>query len=166
MFAARRSPGLAARLGPETRPTTFRADRWWWYVSGERCPVLWIGQAAVVALPEEIDVTNAGTVQDELLATLNQSAILLIADMGTTNFCDSSGVSAMVRVFRQAVASGSGLRLVVSTPAVQRVLSITGVDRLVDVFPSVAASLAGPYGHPDQAQPDGATAAADTDGAA
>ena len=128
--------------------------------------MLWIGQVAVVTLPEEIDVTNAGTVQDELLATLNQSAIRLIADMSTTNFCDSSGVSAMVRVFRQAVASGSGLRLVDSTPAVQRVLSITGVDRLVDVFPSIAASLAGPYGQPDQAQPDSATAAADTDGAA
>ena len=68
----------------------------------------------------------------------------------------------MVRVFRRAVASGSGFRLVVSTPAVQRVLSITGVDRMVDVFPSVAASLAGPYGQPDQAQPGGATATADT----
>ena len=135
-------------------------------MSQERYPVLWIGHVAVVTLPEEIDVTNAETVQDELLAALNQSAILLIADMSRTNFCDSSGVSAMVRVFRQAVASGSGLRLVVSTHAVQRVLSITGVDRLVDVFPSIAASLAGPYGQPDQAQPDSATAAADTDGAA
>lgn len=133
-------------------------------MSQEHYPVLWIGQVAVVTLPEEIDVTNAETVQVELLASLDQSATLLIADMSKTNFCDSSGVSAMVRVFKRAAASGSGLRLVVSTPAVQRVLSITGVDRMVDVFPSVAASLAGPYGQPDQAQPD--TATADTDGAA
>lgn len=135
-------------------------------MSGEHYPVLWIGQVAVVTLPEEIDVTNAETVQVELLAALDQSPTLLIADMSKTNFCDSSGVSALVRVFTRAAASGSGLRLVVSTPAVQRVLSITGVDRLVDVFPSVAASLAGPCGQPDQAQPDGATATADTDGAA
>ena len=135
-------------------------------MSQERYPVLWIGQVAVVTLPEEIDVTNADTVLDELLAALNQGAILVIADMSRTNFCDSSGVSAIVRVFRQATASGSGLRLVVDTPAVQRVLSITGVDRLVDVFPGVAASLAGPYGQPEQAQPDSATATADTDGGA
>ena len=134
-------------------------------MSGEHYPVLWIGQVAVVALPAEIDVTNADTVQDELLAALDQRAVLLIADMSRTDFCDSSGVSAMVRVFRRAVASGSAMRLVVSTPAVQRVLSITGVDRLVDVFPGVAASLAGPYGQPNQAQPDSAPAAADTDGA-
>ena len=58
------------------------------------------------------------------------------------------------------------MRLVVSTPAVQRVLSITGVDRLVDVYPSVAASLAGPSGQANPAWPDGATAKADTDGGA
>jgi anti-sigma B factor antagonist len=109
-------------------------------VSQERYPVLWIGQVAVVTLPAEIDVTNADTVRDELLAALNQSAVLLIADMSKTNFCDSSGVSAIVRVFRQAVASGGAMRLVVSTPAVQRVLSITGVDRLVDVFRARMAS--------------------------
>ena len=135
-------------------------------MSQERYPVLWIGQVAVVTLPAEIDVTNADPVRDELLAALNQNAIMLIADMSQTNFCDSSGVSAVVCVFRRAVAHGSAMRLVVSTPAVQRVLSITGVDRLVDVFPSVAASLAGPYGDPDQAGPGGSIARADTDGAA
>jgi anti-sigma B factor antagonist len=121
----------------------------------------------VVTLPPEIDVTNAETLQEELLAVLNQSAVLLVADMSKTNFCDSSGVSALVRVFRRAAASGSAVRLVVSTPAVQRVLSITGVDRLIDVYPSVAASMAGSSGQAGQARPDGAAAAkADTDGGA
>ena len=131
-------------------------------MSRERFPVLWLGQVAVVRLPAEIDVTNAGPVGEELLAALNQGAALLIADMSTTTFCDSAGVSAMVRVFRHAATSGRSMRMVVSTPAVQRVLSITGFDRLVDVFPSVAASLAGASGQP---QPDSAIARADTDGA-
>jgi anti-sigma B factor antagonist len=143
-----------------------------WYVSGERYPVLWIGQVAVVTLPAEIDVTIADTVQKELLAVIDEGATLLIADMSKTNFCDSAGVSALVRVFRRASASGSSMRLVISTPAVQRVISITGVDRVVDIFPSVAASLAGPYDEPgqpdgrdarDPARPDPAAAAADTD---
>jgi anti-sigma B factor antagonist len=135
-------------------------------VSQERYPVLWIGQVAVVTLPVEIDVTNADTIGDELFAVLNQSAALLVADMSKTNFCDSSGVSALVRAFRRADASGQAMRFVVSTPAVQRVLSITGVDRLVGVYPSVAASLGDPNGQVDQARPDGATAKADTDGGA
>jgi anti-sigma B factor antagonist len=131
-------------------------------VSQERYPVLWIGQVAVVALPVEIDVTIADSVRDELLAILGQGAVLLIADLSKTEFCDSAGVSALVRTYRQASTSGSAMRLVVSTPSVQRVLSITGVDRLVDVFPSVAASLAGTPGTAALAQPADAT----TDGGA
>lgn len=107
--------------------------------------MLWIGRVAVVTLPAEIDVTNADQVREDLLCVVNQGAALLIVDMSKTTFCDSAGVSALVRTFRRASASSSGLRLVVSTPAVQRVLSITGVDRLLDVFGSVAASMAGPW---------------------
>jgi anti-sigma B factor antagonist len=131
--------------------------------------VLWIGRVAVVALPEEIDVTNADSIGEDLLSVLNQGAVLLVADMSKTTFCDSSGVSALVRTFRRAVANSSGLRLVVGTRAVHRVLSLTGVDRLVDVFPSVAACLAGPYevltqGGGQPGQQESATAKADTDG--
>jgi anti-sigma B factor antagonist len=142
-------------------------------VSQERYPVLWIGQVAVVTLPTEIDVTNADMVREELLSVLNQGAVLLVADLSKTSFCDSAGVGALVRTFRRAATSASVMRLVVSTPAVQRVLSITGIDRLVDTFPSVAASLTGADspsvqggngGQGVQAQPDNATAKADTDG--
>jgi anti-sigma B factor antagonist len=138
-------------------------------VSQERYPVLWIGQVAVVALPVEIDATNADAVREDLLAVLNRGAVLLVADLSKTTFCDSAGVSALVRTFRRAAASASGMRLVVSTPTVQRVLSITGVDRLLDIFPSVAASLAGPYDQVskgDKQSSENATATVDTDGGA
>ena len=136
-------------------------------MSQERYPVLWIGQVAVVTLPPEIDVTNADMVREELASVLNEGAALLIADLSKTGFCDSAGVSALVRTFRRAATGESSMRLVVSTPAVERVLSITGVDRLLETFPSVAASLAGPGGQGGQGgqvQPDTATAKADTDG--
>ena len=124
--------------------------------------MLWIGQVAVVTLPAEIDVTIAEAVRRELLGVLGQGATVLIADLSQTEFCDSAGVSALVRTYRRASASGSAMRLVIGTPGVQRVLSITGVDRLVDIFPSVAASLAGTPGAADFAKPGPATA--DTDG--
>lgn len=133
-------------------------------MSQERFPALWIGQVAVVTLPAEIDVTNADMIREDLLSVLNQGATLLVADLSKTTFCDSAGVSALVRTFRRASASAAGMRLVVGTPAVQRVLSITGVDRLLDVFPSVAASLAGFHDQGDQVPSESATAKADTDG--
>lgn len=111
----------------------------------EFCPVLWIGRAAVATLPAEIDVTNADPIRAELLSVVSQGAALLVADLSRTTFCDSAGVSTLVRTLRRTSANRAVLRLVVNTPAVQRVLSITGVDRLLEVFPSVSAALAGPY---------------------
>jgi anti-sigma B factor antagonist len=138
-------------------------------VSGECYPVLWIGQTAVVTLPAEIDITNAGQVREVLLSVLNQGAVVLIADLSKTTFCDSAGVSALARTFRRADASHSEMRLVVGTPAVQRVLAITGVDRLLDIYSGVTAALRNPHDSTAQseAMPGGNTAAtADTDGGA
>jgi len=127
-------------------------------MSGQHYPVLWIGRTAVVSLPTEIDINNADQVREDLLSVLNQGAVLLVADLSRTTFCDSAGVSALARSFRRAEASQSDMRLVVSTVAVQRVLGLTGIDRLLDIYPSVAASLA--------ASPDSgnATATVDADG--
>jgi anti-sigma B factor antagonist len=124
-------------------------------MSGEHYPVLWIGRTAVVSLPAEIDITNADQVREDLLSVLNQGAVLLIADLSRTTFCDSVGVSALARSFRRAEASQSDMRLVVGTLAVQRVLALTGIDRLLDIYPSVAASLT--------ASPDSENAAATVD---
>src|SRR5712691_10309647 len=108
MFAARRGQVVSRAPRVQRRGLlTFRADRWWWYVSRERYPVLWIGQVAVVTLPPEIDVTNADMVREDLLSVMNQGAVLLIADLSKTTFCDSAGVSALVRTFRRAGASES-----------------------------------------------------------
>jgi anti-sigma B factor antagonist len=114
-------------------------------VSGGRQPV-WVGRIAVTTLPAEVDIANAEQVRDDLLSVVTQDASLVIADMTATTFCDSAGISALVRVARQATAQGSGLRLAASAPAVARVLAITGVDKLIAVYPSVAAALADPGG--------------------
>jgi anti-anti-sigma factor len=129
-------------------------------MSPEHYPVLWIGRTAVVILPAEIDTTNADQVREDLLSVLNQGAALLIADLSKTTFCDSAGVAALARSFRRAEASQSDMRLVIGTLAVQRILTLTGIDRLLDIYPSVAAALA------VSADSGDAAAAAHTDGGA
>jgi anti-sigma B factor antagonist len=110
-------------------------------VSGERQPV-WVGRVAIVSLPAEIDLANAELVRQDLLSVVAQGATRVIADMTATTFCDSAGIAALVRVVQQATARGSGLRLAASAPAVTRVLALTGVDKLIEVCPSVATAMA------------------------
>jgi anti-sigma B factor antagonist len=132
-------------------------------VSAERQPV-WVGRVAIVTLPAEIDLANAELVRQDLLSVVAQGATRVIADMTATTFCDSAGIAALIRVAQYATAHGAELRLAASTPAVTRVLTLTGVDKLIEVSPSVAAAMAGPEGEvagdpapsePGQANPEG-----------
>jgi anti-anti-sigma factor len=108
----------------------------------EQLPLFWYGRTAVVRLPAEIDLTIAGDVREELLSVLNQGADALIADMTGTTFCDSAGIAALIRAARRAAGSGAAMRLATVAPPVLRVLALLGVDRLIDIYPSVDAALA------------------------
>ncbi len=105
-------------------------------------PVRWTGQQALVALPEDIDVSNAGRIREELLSVINRGAEALIVDMTATLSCDHAGAEAVARAYQRAVVSRTELRLVVTSAVVLRMLGMTGVGRLVPVYPSVEAALA------------------------
>ena len=106
------------------------------------CPVQWHGDQAVVTLPEQIDVSNAGQIREELLWVINRGAAALVADMTATISCDHVGADAVARAYQRAVVSGTGLRLVVTAQIVRRVLSLGGLDRLVSIYPSLEAAMA------------------------
>ena len=135
-------------------------------MSGDR-PVVWVGRVAVVTLPAEVDVSNADQIHQDLTALVAQGASLVIVDMSMATFCDSAGVRTLVRAMQTASASGAGLRVAASAPAVTRVLAITGVDRLIEVYPSVAAAMADPgseTAHEDRAVYQEPADQADSDG--
>jgi anti-sigma B factor antagonist len=119
-------------------------------VFGESFPVLWSGRVAVVRLPPEVDLTTADALREALLSVLNQGAHALIADMTATTFCDSAGITALVRAVRRATATGATIRLAVTAPPVLRVFTLVGLNRLIDIYPSVAAARASLPELPDQ----------------
>ncbi len=105
-------------------------------------PVRWMGAQAVVTLPEHIDVSNAGQIREELLSVINRGADEVIADMAATISCDHAGADAVARAYQRAVVSGAQLRLVVTAQIVRRVLSLSGLDRLISIYPSLEAAIA------------------------
>ena len=117
--------------------------KWWWL----SCPMsvspsTWSGRMAVVSAPGEIDLTNAEGFRDALLSALNAGAAGLVADLTSTTFLDSAGVTALVRASRRATAADATLRLAVTAPPVLRVLNLVGIDRLIEVHPSVSDAAA------------------------
>jgi anti-anti-sigma factor len=105
-------------------------------------PVRWTGRQAVVTLPDHIDVSNASAISEELLSLVNRGAAPLIADMTATASCDHAGADAVARAYQRAAANRTQLRLVVTAPIVRRMLTVTGLDRLVPIYPSLEAATA------------------------
>jgi anti-anti-sigma factor len=108
---------------------------------GNSCLVQWTGLRAVVTLPGQIDVANAGQITEQLLSLINRGAAELIADMTATVSCDYAGADAVVRAYQQAAVRGTQLRLVVAAPVVRRVLAVNGLDRLIPIYPDLDAAV-------------------------
>jgi anti-sigma B factor antagonist len=97
----------------------------------------------VITLPGEIDITNSPRLHETLLAVISRQPAVLVADMGATTFCDSSGMGVIVAAYRQAVADGVDMRLVIRHPAARRVFEINGIDTVISVYPDLPAALSG-----------------------
>jgi anti-sigma B factor antagonist len=107
-----------------------------------RFPVEVVGGVPVVAAPEEIDITNASALRCALLHAAAYGHGTFVVDLTQTRFCDSAGLHALLAGHKRAEAEGRQLLLVLSGPAVLRVLAITGVDRLIPNFTSLDEALA------------------------
>jgi anti-sigma B factor antagonist len=107
------------------------------------CPTRWLGSWAVVTLPQEVDVSNSGPIGQELASAVDQGAVMVIADMTATTFCDTSGARELVAARKHARAASAEIRLVIKANAVLRVFEIIGLGELFDVFADLATALSG-----------------------
>jgi anti-anti-sigma factor len=105
-------------------------------------PVEVVGGVPVVAAPEEIDVTNAGALRSALLKAAANGHGTIVVDMTQTQFCDSSGLHTLIAAHKRAEAEGHEVRLVVPGTTVLRVFALTGMDRVIPNFTSLAEALA------------------------
>jgi anti-sigma B factor antagonist len=107
-----------------------------------RFPVEVVRGVPVVATPEEIDITNAEALRAALSTAAADGHGTLVVDMTRTRFCDSSGLHVLIAAHRRAGAEGRAVLLVIPGPAVLRVFALTGMDRVIPNFTSLAEALA------------------------
>jgi anti-sigma B factor antagonist len=100
--------------------------------------------SAVVSLPAEIDVTNAGEILTLVTDVLAPGVTIVIADLTGTRFCDSAGLRHLLLAHRQAARAGVRLRLVIPPDGpVGRIAELTGISRYLAVYPTVQLAACG-----------------------
>ena len=99
----------------------------------------------VVRLPDEIDMANAERVGEQLRSAFTCGSAVVIADLTPTVFCDSAGARQFVLAHNYADARDAQMRFVITGRNVLSVLTLTGLDQLLSIYPSLDAAVsAGP----------------------
>lgn len=104
-------------------------------------PVEIVAGVPVVTTCEEIDVTNAARLRAVLLEAAARSHGTLVIDMSRTQFCDTSGIHALVSAHKRAQAEHGEVLLVINTATVRRIFAITRLDQVIPHFESLEQAL-------------------------
>ncbi|HEY2239133.1 MAG TPA: PAS domain-containing protein [Streptosporangiaceae bacterium] len=112
----------------------------------------WLNRHALVTLPARIDQSNAEPIGRQLLALVSRDLLVLIVDLSATIDCGHACGEALTRVYQRAMITGTDLRLIAGpgpgpgggrrSGSAQRMLRMTGLDRVTRVYGSMAEAVA------------------------
>jgi anti-anti-sigma factor len=99
---------------------------------------------AVVAVSGRLvlgrDVERLQSVVDEMVAKGQQKFVM---DLGAMDYADSSGIGTIVSCLTAIKKAGGDLRVAGANPRIRRMFSLTGIDGLFSMYPTVAEAAAG-----------------------
>lgn len=96
----------------------------------------------VVEVAGEVDIATAPDLRGALEEVREKGAIRIVIDLEGVTFMDSSGLEVLVGASKGLEERGGRLALVCEDGPVHRVLRITGLDKGLDLYPSVDQAIA------------------------
>ncbi|MEM7426009.1 MAG: STAS domain-containing protein [Pseudomonadota bacterium] len=98
------------------------------------------GVVVLDVLEDRLDAAVAEDFRSSVLAAIEEGAGKLVINLGNVAFMDSSGLGALVGCLRHVGAEGSIVLSSVTRP-VERVLRLTRINRVFEVFEDTAAAI-------------------------
>ena len=87
----------------------------------------------IVSLSGEVDIYTAPQFKECMLELIDTGVERLVVDMSGVTFIDSTALGVLIGGVRRVLTAGGAMALVVTNRAVERVLSITGLDRVFTI---------------------------------
>lgn len=105
----------------------------------------WHGRWLALELAGEFDLWAAPAFREAVESAHRDDMAGLVVDVSEVSFMDSSGLGALLGCYRRMQAEGRGFALAAPSHRLREVLGLSGLDRTIEVFPSVDDALdAGP----------------------
>jgi anti-sigma B factor antagonist len=100
------------------------------------------GDVPVVAVSGEVDVYSAPALKEKLTELLKSGAKSLVVDLSDVAFLDSTGLGALVEARAATSEAGGTLPIVCGQERILKLFTITGLDGVFDIYPTVDDALA------------------------
>ena len=101
-----------------------------------------VGNVTVLTIKGDIDSNTFQQVIEKGNTVLNQGYKNLVLDLSGVNYVSSSGLVAFQSIAGRAVGMGGKVAFSGATPKVTQVFEMTGFNKILGVFPDVAAAKA------------------------
>ncbi len=95
------------------------------------------GGMNVFELTGSLDIATSPTVRASLVEASGRGDHQLIVDLTKVDFLDSTGLGALIGAQRRAKEFGGDVRLVVKEGQILRLLRITGLLKVLSVYPTL-----------------------------
>jgi anti-sigma B factor antagonist len=96
-----------------------------------------LGGMNVFELTGSLDIATSPTVRASLIEASERGDHRIIVDLTRVEFLDSTGLGALIGAQRRATEFGGDVRLVVKEGQILRLLRITGLLRVLSVYPTL-----------------------------
>lgn len=101
-----------------------------------------VGRTLVAHIDGDLDHHCTSTVRRELDKVLKRSGVKnLVLDFSELEFMDSSGIGVIIGRYKIVSAIGGKAAIVTAKPSVNRIITASGLKKIMGVYKSVSAAL-------------------------
>jgi anti-sigma B factor antagonist len=101
------------------------------------------GKTQIFALHGSLDIATSPTLRAALMEAAEHAGHTLVVDLSQLDFLDSTGLGALIGAHKRASESEGSVRLVAQEGQILRLLRITGLLDVFQVYPNIDAAMAG-----------------------
>ena len=98
----------------------------------------------VLTVSGEIDMATAPRFRQRLLALISDGAQNVVIDLSGVDYIDSTGLGVLMGGAKRVRSAGGDIRLVTAGSHLAKLIELTRLDRVLDMFESVAAATESP----------------------
>jgi anti-sigma B factor antagonist len=99
------------------------------------------GSAAVLNVAGDVDAANAHVLREAVLGAIDDGSPVVVVDLTEVGYIDSVGLGTLVISLKHATEQRAKLRLVVTNPQIEKILKITGLQSIFEIYGDSASAI-------------------------